>query len=646
MTQIPGESTDRGQVLAGTIVGRFIYTSEGSAGWRVSSSIGGLLAEVQQEAIRHSQRLTSPQGFGLPDPSQRNRRLGWLGQPHSQWRFLMNSIAAGADASGRPNNCVNDCIVVRRDVNAAGADPASFWSSPDWSTPYGAQEVSTLDLRKVSSGLEPRPSEAVDVAQLVTFLLEGRRSAGYLLGLAALIDIVEQNAGSWWVGTADDVRAVGPILLSSLYHMLPADIGWNVTSEIWHLNDGEVNAAGDEALLRFAGSERLPAGARTLQISDSTTWSPRAPKVCQDCGQRQWAWSDVLTTALHHLASLILKGAPTQEIARLAGQLSSYCQVLREQGVTSEDFVGRFAVDALPAQYSEISSLVGAVVTHDHIRVVDYVSDPAAGTEKLRNEPPSDVTHLMAQWFRSPEGQFGGFAGGPGGQGQFGGFAGGPGGQGQFGGFAGGPGGQGQFGAPEIAAEEPDQSVLNLHLALGDGPEQAFRWLMHWSSLGDPERRVVSADPSVRGAVCGRILRSVAVVAVAHFNAPGRLTLSARDVEFCLDQAATGDWWEPIAAVDLLDHFLQAWTESVAVSAVSELLVTPMHRGGVTFPLGYWMAREALQPRDAELAGHYLGTIARQVFPGADRHVRAALEDLSLHVRRSALALTAGGARV
>ncbi|MEI2786558.1 MAG: hypothetical protein V9E82_12795 [Candidatus Nanopelagicales bacterium] len=67
MTQVQGESIGQGQVLDGTITGRFIYTSEGSAGWRVSTSVGTLPDEVQQEAIGYNQRLTSPQGFATPD---------------------------------------------------------------------------------------------------------------------------------------------------------------------------------------------------------------------------------------------------------------------------------------------------------------------------------------------------------------------------------------------------------------------------------------------------------------------------------------------------------------------------------------------------------------------------------------------------
>ena len=621
MTQVQGESIGQGQVLDGTITGRFIYTSEGSAGWRVSTSVGTLPDEVQQEAIGYNQRLTSPQGFATPDPNLRNRRIAWVGSPKSQWRFLMNSIAAGSDASNRPNNCVNDCLVVRRDSRVSGTDPASFWDSPDWSTPYGAQEVSTLDLRRNPSALQPRPSaQAVDVSQLATYLHEGGRPPGYLLGLAALIDRIAYGARSSWVGTQDDVQAMGPILLSSLYRMLPTDIGWEVTSEIWHITDGQVTPTGADVALRFADSNRLPSSLQPLQISDATTWQPRDHALCPDCGQRQWSWADVLTAGLFRLAGLMRAGAPAQEINRLAGQFSGYCQALREHGVTSSNFVQRFTAEALPEQYRDLTSLVGEVVTHDHIRVVMYNSDSVAGTQRLRHEPPSDITHLQALWFRFFDADLAGMAAVPGG-------------------WMLGTG----TSREEARLTGSDQVVLNMHLALGDGPQHAFDWLRNWCALGSEELRVIS-DPSVMPGVLNRLLRSVAVVATGHHASGSPPPLQPRHVINALQYADGGDWWEPIASLDLLGQFLQSWTDQLDVSVISPLLKTPASRDGKTFPVGYWMAVEALKPRDAELTGQYLGIIQRQRF-GVSPGIQVALDDLSEHVRRSARGPAVGGVR-
>ena len=620
MTQVQPESTGQGQVLDGAITGRFIYTSEGSAGWRVSTSVGTVPDEVQQEAIAYIQRLTSPPGFAVPEPSQRNRRLGWVGSPRSQWRFLMNSIAAGSDASNRPNNCVNDCLVVRRGSQVSGADPASFWDSPDWSTPYGAAQVSTLDLRRDASALQPNSSQAVDVSELAAFMHEGGRQPGYLLGLAALIDRIKAGARSCWVGTQDDVEAMGPILLSSLYRMLPIDIGWELTSEIWKVSEGQVAATGADVALRFADSDRLPTSLQPLQISDVSSWQSPSPALCRECGKRLWSWADVLSVALSRLAELMRSGAPVDEIKRLAGLLSGYCQALREHGVTSANFVQRFTADALPVQYRELTSLVGEVVIHEHIRVVMYDSDPVAGAQRLRHEPPSDITHLQALWFRYPNGQSGGMAALPGGWG---------------------------LSDPAIGQEtrldEGDQAVLGMHLALGDGPQQAFDWLRAWSVLGSEERRAI-ADPSVMPGVVNRLLRSVAVVATGHHTSRTPLPLQFSDVINALRYARSGDWWEPIASLDLLDHFLQSWTDELHASAVSPLLKTPASRDGVTHPVGYWMAVDALQPQDGELAGQYMGIINRQVF-GLLPDTRRALEDLSEHVRQSAQRHAIGGVR-
>lgn len=616
MTQILGESVPAAQVLSGTVVGRFIYTSEGSAGWRISSSVGSPPAEVQQDAVKYNQRLTSPGGYAVPQPQKRNRRMAWVGPQRSQWRFLMNSIAAGMDASGRANNCVNDCLVVRRDQMAAGADPASFWSSPDWSTPYGANEVSALDLRANGSALNPQVPSAVDVAELVAFLLHERRAPGYLLGLAGLIDFIEQRVGVCWVGTADEVQAGGPILLSSLYRLLPCDIGWDLTSEIWYLTEGQATHSGSEAVLRVADADRLPSDVEAREVSDATTWTPGRITACPDCGQRQWSWADVLTTALYRLATLMRQGAPDEEITHLAQVFSAYCQALRDQGVSSEACVSRFTRDAMPEQYRDLTMLIGDVMTHDHIKVLTYNSDPIAGTEGLRGEPPSDLTHLLAKWFLNPLDE-------------------------PPTGLSAVPGGASLFGGPPaaptgISRSRADQLLLGVHLALGDSPEQAFRWLQNFEYLSPNERALImSSGPAMYSAVCNRILRSVAVVATAHYKSPYPLKLKADVIEACFTPAAGEDWWEPIAHLDLLNHFLQAWTDGIEPSAVSRVLREPVTREGIAYPLGCWMAMEALKPRDAELAGQYLGIIEQQLYPGAG--MEQVLQELRRHVRRTAL---------
>lgn len=137
-----------------------------------------------------------------------------------------------------------------------------------------------------------------------------------------------------------------------------------------------------------------------------------------------------------------------------------------------------------------------------------------------------------------------------------------------------------------------------MHLALSDGPKHAFDRLRNWCTLG-PEELWVISDPSVMPGVLNRLLRSVAVVATGHHTSGSPLPLQPRYVMHALQYADGGDWWEPIAFLDLLVQ--QSWTDQFDVSVISPLLTTSASRAGKTFSVGYWVAVEAFKPQGAEL---------------------------------------------
>ncbi len=78
-----------------------------------------------------------------------------------------HTVPAGADASGRPGNVFAHSMIDRSSASSI-VRPIERWGSPDWLTPYGADEVaaSTID------GTEPAPSGLASRDAVLDFLLE------------------------------------------------------------------------------------------------------------------------------------------------------------------------------------------------------------------------------------------------------------------------------------------------------------------------------------------------------------------------------------------------------------------------------------------------------------------------------------------
>lgn len=584
-----------GEVLTGRIVARFVYASRGTDGWSVSSMVGSAPTQVVDEAIRHLERLNSPEGYALDPDELRDRRLVWAGGPGAPWRFLINSVAAGADASARPNNCFSDCLIVQRDPVADGTDPAAMWGSRDWLTPFGAQEVAAADLRPLGDiALHPAVASDADLSALVRFIAEDGQLPGFLFGVARMIESVHRaarNPSSTWIGVGQLVLA--PILLSVLYDLLPYDVGWDVTCEI--RKTPRTGATPSLVNLRLVESAALPIEPTAFAVTPDTTIADPEMIKCPMCGKEVSSWSDILVLCLTGLAGMLQVGETKAQAADLADLLGDYCAQLRRDRIPASQYPAMFSDERLPGEYARLTELFGRVHTHDHLLPRRYVPDPEKTMVLLRERAPDDLTHAIAarQLERLRE------------------------------------------------QPVPQQllSMLDLHIGLGDPPETAQAFLQRLSALRpESQHAIVTGRETVRSAVANRLLRSVAILGCTHYRGqdlPRGVT--PKLVLWALNETGSDDWSEPIRSLDLLDKFLQSW---VAVQpgqgAVTQLLVQTETDGVSSHPLGYLMTREALKPRDHEEAGYFLKFLeqARRT-PWLPEGTSHALQDLEVRVRQA-----------
>jgi|GEM_PF-2621212 len=169
-------------------------------GWQVKQTLGEL-DETETALLRDAVQTQFDSGVELPsfptpeDIARLPRRMAWapLGPRAAA---LWHTTPAGMDASGRPGNVFAHVLLDRdRTVVAPVGEglgrPADLWRSPDWRTPFGADEVRGTDLPPhlprpawLTAGSDsPVPDGA---ARTVSFLTDPQ--AWRLGGLAVLLD--------------------------------------------------------------------------------------------------------------------------------------------------------------------------------------------------------------------------------------------------------------------------------------------------------------------------------------------------------------------------------------------------------------------------------------------------------------------------
>lgn len=177
-----------------TRYGQLGYTSfdarDGNpGGWQVKETVGNLsAAEVHHLTSRVATQLDSGSELPrFPTPEQisrlprrlRHAAAGELG-PHATATW--HTAPAGFDASGRPGNVFAHVLLDRGATDPPPNRPILSWRSPDWLTPYGAEQV--RDSRLLRSD-PPRPGALTPAA--VADLIFAPRT-GHLAVLQVLLD--------------------------------------------------------------------------------------------------------------------------------------------------------------------------------------------------------------------------------------------------------------------------------------------------------------------------------------------------------------------------------------------------------------------------------------------------------------------------
>lgn len=161
--------------------GQLTYTSydppasvrAGGGGWQVKE-VGGNLSDPEQELMRAGvatrfEPTSPPPPFPTPDDLlARPRRLSYApvaGGAGCYW----HTVAAGADASGRPGNVFAHVLLDRDGCVEAGAvRPVELWRSDGWLVPYGADAVARASLPAGA----PAAGTAVNRTSVLGFLLD------------------------------------------------------------------------------------------------------------------------------------------------------------------------------------------------------------------------------------------------------------------------------------------------------------------------------------------------------------------------------------------------------------------------------------------------------------------------------------------
>lgn len=535
-------------ISCGAVVGRALYTSQGADGWRITSKVGDMPNQVAEDWTRFCERLKSADGPVASRSDQRERRLLWVGEPGDRWRYLIHSVAAGVDASNRPDNTFSDCLIVERAAVAATVSPGQLWASDSWLTPFGPQAVGAASLlgdRTTALALDV--ASDLTLERLVQTMPADQEAAARLLTLAEMVDHAgNPTGGTLWVGfrTLD----WAPLLLDVLHELIPTDVAWDLSCEI---RSAPGSVPGNEPLrLRFTELRWVPQGVRKVDADNPSSLTPAMDaRLCAQCGRPITDWHDVIAMALRAIAASI-QHRP-EEASALASELGRYCADLHGQAITAQhwpDLLG--AAD----QYPLLAAAVGPIVTHDHLQRQAPRWEAAALREELRDMPPSDLSYLLAASL--------------------------------------GPAGAiNEVELHRVAAPPPRvalDSLRRTYQALGAG-------LLNDTTSG-----------AVRD-LLEQMLRNVVVLACSHNEfAPPQVPVNPRVLMAALRYAPTGNWREPLRPGELLDSFLTCWLGRTAsgfpsTAPLSGFLGSPVpDTRGTPNSMG-WAILDAALPLDGDL---------------------------------------------
>lgn len=177
--------------------GQLTYTSfdvgagevPGAGGWQVKE-VAGELTPDEVEHLRSEVATQLGLALGLPafptaeEVAALPRRLVYAPAPHRAAAYW-HTAPAGTDASGRPGNVFAHVLLDRRPDLDTAWRPIELWRSPDWLTPFNAEQVRAATIPALA---HPRPGRAVSRESVVAFLLQpGLWRVGLL---AVLLDAV------------------------------------------------------------------------------------------------------------------------------------------------------------------------------------------------------------------------------------------------------------------------------------------------------------------------------------------------------------------------------------------------------------------------------------------------------------------------
>lgn len=543
-----------GTVYAGHVATRFVYT-RGDRGWGVTSRVGMDVPEIRDQGIRLMRGLPSAQGLAVPPPHERPRRIVWGGDSGSIWRYLVNTYAAGTDASQRGGNSVHDCLVVQRDETSNGQDPGVWWTAEGWVTAYGAEEVAQIDVAGA-----PVPEPPVSGPALVRICEDSRieGNAGPLNGLAALVIAVDRlrstPAPTAQTVILDQIQGAGP-LLSALFSVMPFDVGWDTTFEVC----AGVAAEGSPALTLSLVEERWATDDRGESLDFTQGFvepDPMELDLCDQCGSPQETWATLVSRFLTRLAVLIRE--PSRDAAQVADALVEYIAELRAQRVTAAQFPWRFSDECLAAAGKDLGPLLDAPglrfrlgVDHSHPKPVrpdvPVKSAKQVALLYLAEHGPSDVSFLLADLLRQRQ----------------------------------------PNGSP---AADPNASLIDTHLRLAPAPSRAEDLLKRYAGAD-----VTGLPDAFQRGVEDQILRALVILACDGQPYSGSVLapLTPAVVIEAL-RRSRGDWYEPLLIAPVAGAFLMSWAFPAEGRSglVSFLRESPTNTRE-NLPLGHYMAHSA-----------------------------------------------------
>jgi hypothetical protein len=243
-------------------------------GWQVKETFGELDGE-EEEYLRDQVDARMDVGAPLQRFPAREeiaalpRRLVYVERRAGEAGAYWHTVAAGADATGRPGNVFVHALLDRqlhdpgsrdagsreagsREAGQAGAArPIELWRSPDWLCPFGADDVDRSVLQPIDA---PRPGTSVSVDSVLEFVLDpGYWRVGMLSVLLDAVDAVLAGGPRVVLGTVSPDSAA--MWIGAISYLMPAGLSRRLGFSTY-----ERAARLDAAWRRGVGLAAVPVG--------------------------------------------------------------------------------------------------------------------------------------------------------------------------------------------------------------------------------------------------------------------------------------------------------------------------------------------------------------------------------------------------